>query len=122
MVNPPDGGLMGGDIETLRTLLLEALQSLGTLQQQAATLQAQSQHLIKQVADADLSRKGMYERLSQVERETGEIANTVRRIAPMVENHEQQYQRGIGVVWLMRAAWIAVSAGVGAIAGRYLGH
>lgn len=71
------------------TLLLDIKAELGELR-------AEVRHVAQSQGRADESRQRMYARLDGMQRDITETRQTVRRIAPLVDQHEERRQRGIG--------------------------
>lgn len=91
-------------------LLMELLNNVANLTTQVGNLQGQANIIIAEQERAAEGRTQLYERVRKVE----EAAAIVARIAPLVEDHEKKYQRGIGAMWLGKALWAACAGGVGA--------
>jgi hypothetical protein len=102
-----------------RSLLVEALKSLAALDSKVAVVQGQNNIIIAEQQRAAEGRKETHERLRALEQSSAETAATTRRIAPMVEAHEQTYQRGVGAAWLWRILWGLVCSTGGALAALF---
>lgn len=92
--------------------LLDILQQIGALQHAIGVIQAQNAHIIKEQDQAAERRQRMYEKLDQIE----PIRRELEQIVPLVKEHEQARQRGIGMAWLARSAWTIGGGSAGAAA------
>lgn len=96
--------------DTATSLMLQAIEQISAMQGSLGVLQGQCNIIIKEQHEAADSRQRMYDRLHEVEM----LMTTVKRIAPMVDSHEQRYQQGQGAAWAMKTLWGAIAGGGGA--------
>lgn len=92
-------------------LLLELLNGVAGLNAQVSNVQGQNNIIIQEQQRAAEGRKQTYDRLRAVE----EGMITVKRIAPLVDKHEQHHQRTVGAVWLGRTLWAALAGAGGGL-------
>jgi hypothetical protein len=99
---------MAGDIkpDLGQSLQLELLQQMGGLSQQIGVVQGQNNIIIKEQERAAAGRAAMHEKLNKIDA----LSQTVDRIAPLVQKHEDRHNQAIGAMWAGRAIW-GISAG-----------
>jgi hypothetical protein len=105
---PPEGH------EISNSLLLQALNDIGALGQQIAVVQGQNTEIINEQRNAAAGRRETHERLRQLEMTSARSAAELERIGPLVDGHEKAHQRSVGMVWLVRALWLALAGLCGA--------
>lgn len=94
--------------DTATSLMLKALDQITAMQGQLGVVQGQCNIIIKEQHEAAEHRQRIFDRLHEVEM----LMTTVKRIAPMVDAHEQRYQQGQGAAFAVKTMW-GVAAGSG---------
>lgn len=89
-----------------QSLQLQALEQLAGLSREVSIVQGQNNIIIQEQARAATGRAAMYEKLNKLDT----LAQTVERIAPLVDAHEKQHNQALGAMWAGRAIW-GISAG-----------
>lgn len=105
-----------------QSLLLQALDQLGGLSREVSIVQGQNNIIIQEQERAAAGRAIMHEKLNKIDG----LSQTVDRISPLVDKHEDKHNQAIGAMWLGRTLWIVVSGAVGAavtlLFNKYGGH
>lgn len=92
------------------SLHLEILAELGVLSRQLGNVEAQNTLIIAEQERAAEGRQAMYQRLGALEI----VAAEVKRLTPLVDNHEIKYQQSKGAAIALKALWGAMAGGGGA--------
>jgi len=92
-------------------LLSQAIQQLSGLDSKIGVLQGQMAAVVTSIARAEELRNAMSDRLHKLDH----IENTLDRIVPLVDKHEERHNKTEGAMHLGKGLWtLLAGSGVGA--------
>lgn len=94
----------------------QILEKLGNVQHELGVVKAQNAQIIAEQAKASLMREEMDRKLSEV----AVLQAEVNRLTPIVNKHEERYQRSVGISTVGAAAMTTFGGVIGAIAAFIL--
>lgn len=103
-----------------RTLLLQALADISSLQATVSTAVQQNQLILQNQTDDRLGRRAIYEKLDSMNARLIHLEEGQERIAPMVEAHERYYNQAAGVTIAIRMIWLGLAGLIGALGGHFI--